>query len=154
MPLVRLFFLALVAAVVTGCQASPEIQSTVPPVDNGDQPVVEEEVFIPEFVPGGSALENKAFVDYLFEREDALANGRVTVEAFLAVLHDSGFESAPIEYTRETSLIELPADSTSLAIRIADQCLITQWGSDRYGSSVEEVLVTDTCLLGKTETLD
>lgn len=150
----RLSLLLLTAAVATGCQASPEVQPTAPSGESGEQSVIEEEVFTPEFVPGGSALENKPFVDYLFQQEAKRTSGRVTVEAFGAVVQANGFESDPIEYTRETSLIELPADSTSLAIRIDDECLITQWGSDWYASSVEKVLVTDTCLLGETETLD
>jgi hypothetical protein len=51
-------------------------------------------------------------------------------------------------------LIELPADSTALAIRFAGECVIAQWGSDWYASAVEPVLASDTCLLGETVSLD
>jgi hypothetical protein len=59
-----------------------------------------------------------------------------------------------MELTPDASLIELPADSTALAIRFDGECVITQWGSDWYASAVEPVLASDTCLLGETVSLD
>ena len=150
----RFSLLTVMAAVLTGCQASPEAPLDAPSEVATGASEGAQEGFVPELVPGGSALENKPFVDFLLQAEIAAATERVTAEKLLTVLQSNGFESSALEFTRDTSLIELPADSISIAIRINDECLITQWGSDWYASSVESLLVTDTCLLGSARTLD
>lgn len=149
----RLSALAFCGLMVAGCQAPPDPQPPTSVATPLESPVASED-FIPEAVLGGSALENQPFVDYLLRTELERTSGRAGSAALLQVLLDSGFLATALEFTPDNSLTELPADSTSIAIRINDECLITQWGSDWYASSVEAVLVTDTCLLGRTKTLD
>jgi hypothetical protein len=146
--------LPAVAVLAAGCQASPEAQPPVPSQDTSDATVTEEPAYIPEFVPGGSALENKPYIDYLVELKVNETGASPKVREVVELLIAEGFTAADIEFTPDTSLISLPADSVTVAIRIDEECIIAQWGSDWYASSVEPVLVTGTCLLGTTESLD
>jgi len=150
-------FLLLPALVVlaAGCQANPETQPLVQDGDAGEQvTTIEDPAFVPELVPGGSAAENQPYVDYLVGQKVTQPGESVTGRDVVDLLLEAGFEVDDIEFTPETSLIQLPADSVTVAIRIEQECIITQWGSDWYASSVEPVLVTETCLLGATESLD
>lgn len=150
-------FLLLPALVVlaAGCQASPDAQPLVPDGDASDQvTTIEEPEFIPELVPGGSAAENQPYVDYFVGKKVTQVGESVTGREAVDLLLEAGFEADQIEFTPDTSLIQLPADSVTVAIRIEEECIIAQWGSDWYASSVEPVLVTETCLLGATESLD
>ena len=153
--LFRMLSLAAFGLLVAGCQAQPEVQAVAPTVTTAESPEqVQTEEFIPEAVEGGSASENQPFVDYLLRSELERSRGLVGSAVLLEVLLDNGFLATDIEFTPDNSQTELPADSRSIAIRINDECLITQWGSNWYVSSVEAVLATDTCLLGRTKTLD
>lgn len=149
-------FLLLPALVVlaAGCQASPETQPLVQDRDSDQVTTIEEPEFIPELVPGGSAAENQPYVDYFVGKKVTQAGESVTGREVVDLLLEAGFEADQIEFTPDTSLVQLPADSVTVAIRIEEECIIAQWGSDWYVSSVEPVLVTETCLLGATESLD
>jgi hypothetical protein len=149
-------FLLLPALVVlaAGCQASPETQPLVPDDDGDEVAIIEEPEFIPELVPGGSAAENQPYVNYLVGEKVTQVGESVTGREVVDLLLEAGFEPDHIEFTPDTSLIQLPADSVTVAIRIEEECIIAQWGSDWYASSVEPVLVTETCLLGATKSLD
>ncbi len=151
----RISALAFFGLLVAGCQAQPVVQPVAPTVTTPEaREQVESEEFVPTVVEGGSAAENQPFVDYLLRSELERSRGLVGSAVLLEVLLDNGFLATDIEFTPESTRTELPADSLSIAIRINDECLITQWGSDWYVSSVEGVLATGTCLLGRTKTLD
>lgn len=67
---------------------------------------------------------------------------------------EGGYLRELMELTPDMSLIKLPADSTTLAIRFDQECVLAQWGADWYASSVEPVVAGGRCLLGETVSLD
>jgi hypothetical protein len=138
---------------LSGCQiVQSDISTDVAPVAPAPEAVKEE--FIPEFVEGGSALENQPYIDFVISQaldgQGSQRAGLGVVEALVA----AGFSQEFMELTPDRSLIELPVDSTSVAIQIGEECVIGQWGTDWYVSAVEPVLATGTCLLGETISLD
>lgn len=139
--------------VLSGCQIV-ESDTDVAPVSSSPGETVEVEEFIPELVAGGSALENQPYLDFVvqesLESQGATRSGLVVVEALM----QAGFSRDVMELTPDVSLIELPVDSTSVSIRMGEDCFIGQWGEDWYVSQVEPVLATGTCLLGETVSLD
>jgi hypothetical protein len=144
--------LALILA-VAACSSTEVIENA---------PVAEEAIETPEAIeilppvldPDGGARENQPYVDYLITNAlDASPGNRVGPVAIEA-LRQAGFETSVLELTRDTSLVELPVDSVTVAVRFDDQCVIAQWGSDWYVSQIEPVLVTGACLVGETVSLD
>jgi hypothetical protein len=148
---------ALLAAgfLVVGCQSGTGGQPSDLPEDSGlTEGLPEEPVFIPERIEGGSARENQPHVDYLIEGAIGESTTRVAGRSIVELLVVEGYDSELMELTPDMSLIELPADSTSLALRFDQECLITQWGTDWYTSSVEPTVAGGRCLLGETVSLD
>lgn len=146
--------LALVAGfAVTGCQPVADDPSPSPASDPGTAQTPDP-AFIPERVPGGSARENQPHIDYVLTQAIESTRPDVAGLDLVKVLVEAGYSQEEMELTPDASLIELPADSTALAVRFGEECLITQWGSDWYASAVEPVLASDTCLLGETVSLD
>lgn len=146
--------LALVASfAVTGCQPLADDPS---PGSGSDQTTEEilDPAFIPERVPGGSARENQPHIDYVISLEIEATRPDVEGLDLVKALVAAGYSQEDMELTPDASLIQLPADSTALAVRFGEECLIAQWGSDWYASAVEPVLASDTCLLGETVSLD
>jgi hypothetical protein len=147
-----LIIVAGAASALSGCQIVESPSADVAPVASSPEVGVEE--FIPEFVMGGSALENQPYFDATIaealEGQGSQRQGMLVADA----LGQAGFDKKFMEATPDVSLIELPVDSTSVAIRVDDECLIGQWGTDWYVSQVEPVLVTGTCLVGETVSLD
>ena len=110
--------------------------------------------FVPERVPGGSARENQPHIDDVIAGAIENARGDVIGLELVEALVEAGYSLEDIELTPDKSLTERPADSTALALRFGEECLIAQWGSNWYASAVEPLLASDTCLLGKTVSLD
>lgn len=131
-----------------------ESNADVAPVSSSTEETEEVQEFVPEFVAGGSALENQPYLDFIvessLESQGTSRAGLQVVEALVA----AGFSTESMELTPDVSLIELPVDSTSVAVLIGQECFIGQWGTDWYVSQVEPVLATGTCLLGETVSLD
>lgn len=148
--------LALVASVtVTGCQPIADDPSPSSAVQEDQSvTVAADPEFVPERVPGGSARENQPHIDYVLSQAIDAARPDVAGLDLVRVLVEAGYSEEGMELTPDASLIELPADSTALAVRFGEDCVITQWGSDWYASAVEPVLASDTCLLGETVSLD
>ena len=146
--------LAFVATVaVTGCQPIADDPSPSSSSDPATEEILATE-FIPERVPGGSSRENQPHIDHVISLAIQAARPEVRGLDLVASLVEAGYSQQAMELTPDASLIELPADSTALAVRFGEECLITQWGSDWYASAVEQVLASDTCLLGETVSLD
>ena len=145
----------LVSMVLTGCQGPAE--DTPPSTDVADDsPIVETLApeFVPERVPGGSARENQPHIDDVIAEAIENARGDVIGLELVEALVEAGYSLEDIELTPDKSLTERPADSTALALRFGEECLIAQWGSNWYASAVEPLLASDTCLLGKTVSLN
>jgi len=142
------------ALAVAACQAG------VPEPAALEAPVVEElpeeplEVPPPEFLPEGGARENQEFIDYVVTSALDTARDNRTGQVALDALLAAGIDISVLEVTRDFSLIELPVDSVTLAVRFDNQCVIAQWGNDWYVSQVEPALVTGACLVGETVSLD
>jgi hypothetical protein len=145
--------LALAAVfVLAGCQSTDQPPSADPVTE--DVTIEEVPEFIPERVDGGSARENQPHIDYVIQTGHGGPATRIPGLDIVELLVESGYDKALMQLTPDMSLIELPADSTSLALRFGDDCVITQWGSDWYVSSVEPVVAGGQCLLGETVSLD
>jgi len=145
----------LMSVVLTGCQGPAD--KTPSGTDfAADSPTLEALApeFIPEREPGGSARANQPHIDYAIARAIENARGEVLGPQLVKALVEAGYSQDGMELTPDKSLTERPADSTALALRFGEECLIAQWGSDWYVSAVEPVLASDTCLLGKTVSLD
>ena len=142
------------ALILVGCVATPEVDSNAAPVAPAVEEVLPDPEFIPERVDGGTALENQAFIDFVVSGVlDDPTSERAGLAVVLA-LQKAGIPIESLELTTDTSLIRLPVDSTTVAIRFEAECVIGQWGTDWYVSQVEPLLVTERCLVGKTVSLD
>jgi hypothetical protein len=154
----------IVMFLVAGCQSTDgappsETSAEPPPSETSAEPPTSEDLealpeFVPERIEGGSARENQPHIDWVIETARAESGTRVPGLEAVSILEASGYPRSAMELTPDSSLIELPADSTSLAIRFEGECVVAQWGSDWYASAVEPVLVGDKCLLGETVSLD
>jgi len=149
----------IVMFLVAGCQstdgAPPSETSEESPASDGLEDALEAAPeFVPDRIEGGSARENQPHIDWVIETARAESGTRVPGLEAVSILEASGYPRSAMELTPDSSLIELPADSTSLAVRFEGECVVAQWGSDWYASAVEPVLVGDKCLLGETVSLD
>jgi len=149
--------LALVAGVALllgGCVSGTDGVVNGAPVAPAIEDVLPDPEFVPDLVEGGTALENQAFIDYVVR---GVLDDPTSQRAGLAVvmaLQEAGVSIEMLELTSDTSLIRLPVDSTTVAIRFNEECVIGQWGDDWYVSQVEPLLVTERCLVGETVSLD
>lgn len=141
--------------ILNGCSlgAAESIPEEPPELSDASE-VPPEPEFVPEFVPDGGARENQPYLDWVIgqtlEQRSAGRSGLAVVEA----LEAAGLDRGVLEVTRDASLIELPVDSVSVAVRFEDECFLGQWGEDWYVSQIEPVLVTGKCLVGETVSLD
>lgn len=128
------------SATQPGTSATP---SAVP------EPEVEE---APDFLPGGTALANKDYFDYvnrvLFDRRPGVPDIEI-----LTMLEAAGFDRAGMEVTRGKTPTGRNAEAIEFAVRAHDDCLIGQWGKNRYTSYIAPVLTDGSCLIGDTLTL-
>jgi hypothetical protein len=149
-------FLALILGatfVLASCATAEQPANDVAPGSSDSIESVELEV-IPEFIEGGTALENQPYADYIIQSVLADAESNRAGPAVAEALESAGFVRENMELTPDVSLIQLPVDSTTVAIRVDTECFIGQWGKDWYVSQVEPVLATGLCLVGETVSLD
>lgn len=137
---------------LVGCSSEPDIEAT-PDLPPPIAAVEGEPEFIPEFVTDGGARENQAFLDYTIQQSFESAEDR-SGRAVVDVLRQAGFSDDSLEVTRDMSLIELPVESVTVAVRFGDECYLGQWGSDWFVSQIESVVATGRCLVGETVSLD
>jgi len=143
-----------VALLLGGCSSSTDEDVNGQPVAPAVEEVLPDPEFVPDWVEGGTALENQAFIDYVVR---GVLDDPTSERAGLAVataLQEAGIPIEVLELTSDTSLIRLPVDSTTVAIRVDEECVIGQWGADWYVSQVEPLLVTERCLVGETVSLN
>jgi hypothetical protein len=145
----------IVTSLVSGCQAVDDTPTPAATPQPEATDVVETTPdFVPERIEGGTARDNQPHVDWVIETARAEARTRVLGLDVVSRLEASGYPRLVMELTPDFSLIELPADSTALAIRFEGECVVAQWGDDWYASAVMPVVVGDKCLLGETVSLD
>lgn len=138
--------------VVAGCasESEPVVATDVPPPVAA---IESDPEFVPEFVADGGARENQAFLDYTIQQGFGSPDDRSGL-AVIEVLRQAGFADDSLEVTRDMSLIELPVESVTVAVRFGDECYLGQWGSAWFVSQIEPVVATGRCLVGETVSLD
>lgn len=145
----------IATSLLSGCQAVDDTPTAaVTPQPTATDVVETTPVFVPERIEDGTARDNQPHIDWVIETARAESAKRVLGLDVVSILEASGYPRSAMELTPDLSLIELPADSTSLAIRFEAECVVAQWGSDWYASAVVPVVVGDKCLLGETVSLD
>ncbi|MGV8877052.1 MAG: DUF6993 domain-containing protein [Rhodoglobus sp.] len=144
--------LAIVSAVVlTGCVATA---SSPPP--SGAASAAPSPTASPTgagLQPGKSAEANRQFFD-LLNTQYHEANGRGDGASIVDNLVNNGFSKENMEVTPDKTAIGLAADSIVVAITIKGECLLGQFLPENYVSSVEPLLGTGKCLVGKTRAID
>jgi hypothetical protein len=146
----RLVAALVLAAALAGCSSPAPAPTTPPPV------AVETPTSAPTqsaYDPDATADENLRFFDAAVEPLTDTKNlpaGEDVIDALV----DVGFDRTTMELTPDKTAIGLDADSIEFSVKINGQCIIGQFGSFGYRSIVAAILATDTCLVGKTVTLE
>jgi hypothetical protein len=105
--------------------------------------------------PDTSAAGRKAQFD---ETNEATAQsgggsnpgGRAFIDALVA----AGFDRAQMQVTYDKTAISLEADNVQFSVLIGSDCLIGQFGNVGYQSTIQPMLSTGACLIGKTRPID
>jgi Domain of unknown function (DUF6993) len=105
----------------------------------------------PTLLPGGTALANHAYFDFVNKRLLSV-NKNPSDDAVVQNLVAAGFAKADLEITPDkTSQLRRPSDSIEFSVRTGEGCLIGQFEAGSYVSIVGPVLSGGRCLIGKTE---
>lgn len=146
--------LSLTAALaLSGCVTSIPEPTSTPTSATSSTPGPEATPTGPVLRPGEAAAENRQFFD-LINTEYHAANGRGDGRSIVDNLVANGFEKQDMEVTPDNTAIGLAADSIIVAVRIKGECLLGQFSPDNFVSSVEPLLGTGGCLVGKTRSID
>lgn len=147
---------SLAVGVLSGCitpapepmpvpTSSSSASSTPTPSDEPER--------IPELRPDGSAAANHQYFDYLNQAYwDAYGKGTGT--DIVTNLANNGFIKADMEITFDNTAINIPADSIVVSVRIKGECLVGQFGPNKYTSVLAPLLGTGKCLVGVTRPID
>lgn len=104
----------------------------------------------PSLLPGGTALANIDFFDFVNTRLLAV-NSNPSSSAIVENLINSGFDKSDLEVTADTTpLLGLRADSIQFAVRTSSGCMLGQFQAGNYSSVVGPVINGETCLVGET----
>jgi len=147
---------AIVGLVLAGCVAgepapvaSPTSASATPSATPTERPVV-----APSFLPGGTALANKAYFDYVntgLLNDNPNAGGQAIIDNLI----DAGFDVATMQVTPDkTAVMRIDADSIQFSVLTSDQCLIGQTSPRGYHSIIGPEVSEGICLSGKTRPID
>ena len=105
----------------------------------------------PTLLPGGTALANHAYFDFVNKRLFSV-NKNPSDDAVVKNLVAAGFAKADLEVTSDkTSQLRRPSDSIEFSVRVGESCLIGQFELNGYKSIVGPVISGGRCLIGKTE---
>lgn len=138
--------LALTIFLTVGCSSPESTPSDEEPLTGSIEPTSEPEAPRPEFVPGGSAEANLPVFELTLQELGAGMPGSdisLMIEGLVAV----GFERESMSHTAPASKIELPADSTSIAVEMAGECVIGQF-SDEWLTVAVAAPTPSGCLIG------
>lgn len=149
----------IIALAVTLSACAPDRDNTVPvpmPVSTSSgsptpSPVSEPDPD-PTLLPGGTALANHAYFDFVNKRLLAV-NKNPSDQAVISNLEKSGFARKDLEATPDTtSVMRAPSASIEVSVRIGDTCLIGQFKASAYHSVIGPA-VDGRCLIGTTQTI-
>lgn len=140
----------LVAALAacTPDELMPVPEVTVTPSPGATEPPPE-----PELVPDGSAADNLPYFNAV-NRATAEQGGALGGRDFIDALVAAGFSKAAMEVTPDRTSINAGADQIQFSVRVNGECLIGQYGGERYNGIVAPLLSTGTCLIGTTRPID
>lgn len=104
------------------------------------------------FVPGGTAEQNLLPFEQILQRiagSDPATPGGAVVDALVAV----GFTRDAMQLTADKTSAGLEADSVQVSVKLADACLIGQYGPKSGGvhAMVAAPISTGACLVGRTK---
>ena len=145
------------ALLLAGCVSAaptsiPTTSSSVTPSPSAsatEAPKVE-----PTLLPGGTALANKAYFDYVNQKlldANPKAGGRAIIDNLI----EAGFDQNLMQVTPDkTAVMRIDADSIEFSVRAFDQCLIGQISGHGYHSVIGPLVSDGICLAGKTRPID
>lgn len=131
----------LSSLLLAGCTTSPEAAPVPAPA------ISQEPVYL--FYSNGSATQNLPVFESLLRQTGAGTTGH-ELEDSIAALVDAGFTLDSISHTPVNSKIAEPADSVSLAVAFAGECLIAQFSKSWLTTAIAEPTVSG-CLIGDVE---
>lgn len=108
----------------------------------------------PTLLPGGTALANRAYFDFVNNRLLAV-NSNPAGQAIIDNLVAAGFDKALMQVTPDTTaVLRSPVAAIEFSVRLHDECLIGQFAGGAYRSIIGPVLSDGGCLVGKTRPID
>lgn len=107
----------------------------------------------PEFVPGGTAGQNRPYLEFVIEQLLATTPQPASL-AIVDTLVAAGFDRAAMEVTADTTRVGDPADSILFSVLIDGQCLLGQVAQGTLQTELADVLGSGRCLVGRTLSLD
>jgi hypothetical protein len=108
---------------------------------------------VARFEKYGTAADNLEFFTFVHTSlldSDPNALGQSLVDTLVA----GGFDKLAMEVTPDKTVSGYAADAIEVSVRMGDQCLVGQKGTNGYTSVVMPVLTTGKCLVGKTRSID
>lgn len=151
--------LAAVAVVLglAGCSLGPPSPSASP-VPSVTAPVASERpeaTAVPEVRPDLPAADNLAFFDSV-NLAVVAANDSAGGRDFIDALTAAGFDRSAMQVTADRTTVDLQAGSVQFSVRLADGCLVGQYGpqSGGYHGAVRPALGHGGCLVGQTRPID
>ncbi|HRP99003.1 MAG TPA: hypothetical protein PK781_00920 [Terrimesophilobacter sp.] len=134
-----------VTAPTASAPASPSPEPETEPTPAEEKP--------PTLLPGGTALANKDYFDYvnrsLFNRRPGVGSNDIA-----AMLISAGFAKGDIQVTKDTTPTGRKTEAIEFSVRAHDDCLIGQWGKSIYTSYIAPALANGHCLIGETQPID
>ncbi len=138
---------------LTGCVAGQPAEVEVTRTSEASASAPPKPERDPELLPGGSALANRDYFDFVNERllERAPdAQGKAIIDNLVA----AGFEKAAMQVTPDATPGGLAVDSIEFSVLAGEDCLIGQVRSADYTSTIAPMLSNGACLVGKTRVID
>jgi hypothetical protein len=108
---------------------------------------------VPERVEGGTAGQNRPYVEYVMGRLISVSPQMTSLE-IADTLVAAGFDRAALQVTDHATRVGSRADSILFSILIEGECLLGQVADGAVATSLGEVLGTGRCLVGRTVSLD
>ena len=145
--------LALLLVLVGCAQVDEQPAQTQAPSSTSEPTEAPEPEPDPEFVPGGTAGQNRPIFEFVLTGQVALDSqpfSRTLVDALV----DAGFDKASMQVTPDTTPVGQRADSILISVLIDGQCLIGQVIDGAVTSQLTDVLGTGRCLVGRTLSID
>jgi hypothetical protein len=154
----RLTFAAVLltgSLALTGCVAGQpsEVEATTTPEATASASATPKPQRDPELLPGGSALANRDYFDFVNERlleQTPDAKGKAIIDNLVV----AGFDKAAMQVTPDATPGGLAVDSIEFSVLAGGDCLIGQVRGADYTSTIAPVLSNGACLVGKTRTID